>query len=102
MAEFPDFGIPIHPSSTAVKTKRIGVTPLLPCKQCGALNNANKISWSRQGDGLIETIDSNGVNDSESGYGCWFCGSLNWRDSKPSKFPDDRNLAEPRRYRDRR
>lgn len=90
----PDIGYVVYPSSTAGRKKRLGVTSLLPCKECGAYNDTRTTAWSNQGDGLVDTPGGD-PGEQSVGSGCWLCGSLFWRWNKPEKYPDDRLLPNP-------
>ena len=93
MRRGPNFGSSVHPSETASgKKDRVGITALLKCQQCGAYNNSNRTTWSKQGEGLTDSEDG---TDSVNGSGCWHCGSLNWRKSKPPKIREDENVHDP-------
>ena len=90
----PMWGSPMYPSSSARNDKsRIGVTPLLRCRQCGAVNNTQATSYSETGDGLVDQ-EGGEVGEQRVGAGCWFCGSLFWRDTRPPVYPNDERIPD--------
>ena len=89
------WGNPVHPTSSAQKKDRVGVTSLFRCIQCGFCNDSNKTVWSKQGEGYERGTDANGNVEMQNRTGCGNCGSHNWRKSKPPKVRDDRYTADP-------
>lgn len=92
MGRFSNFGIRVHPGSYSGKGKRrIGITPIIRCMQCGFPNDTRSCGWSNQGEGNAPSGDS---SEMLQGSGCGFCGSMFWYPSPPPALEDDRLLSD--------
>lgn len=96
----PNFGEQIYPSPSADRRgRRLGMTPMRKCIQCGAWNDTRKRSWSKKGEGL-GSGDSNGSRDVTGG--CMHCGSKHWLHNKPNRKWPDASKIPTREHRKRR
>lgn len=95
----------LHPSATAGRGRRIGLTNLYRCKQCGFPVDTSK--RTRKGsesvlDGIQITITDSSTIDVQAVSGCPQCGTFNWSDRAPTvpkKRPDERpRFLVRRRY----
>lgn len=89
-----DWGVPVHPSTTARRGERMKITPMRYCVQCGLPNDTRKTAWSESGDGIVWNLAKSPADPTVTS-GCRFCGSLKWLKAKPIKLPNDRYLPSP-------